>query len=108
MATASETRARDELRRELSASAPEVQGGAQAGKPATAEAPLPEQKLPQQALAKRKAEAQPPHPQNPKVWLQQIEALRSQGKAAQADAEMQRFRAAFPAYPIEPRRPDSP
>ncbi len=44
----------------------------------------------------------PPHPKDPKVWLQRIEALRAQGRTAQADAEMQRFRAAFPTYPAKP------
>jgi hypothetical protein len=57
----------------------------------------------QPALAKRKAAATPPpHPQDPKTWLQQIAALRAEGKTAQADAEMQRFRATFPAYPAKP------
>jgi hypothetical protein len=55
----------------------------------------------QPALAKRKAAASP-HPQDPKTWLQQIAALRAEGKAAQADAEMQRFRDIFPAYPAKP------
>jgi hypothetical protein len=54
------------------------------------------------ALAKRKAAASPPHPEDPKTWLQQIAALRADGKTAQADAEMQRFRAAFPAYAAKP------
>jgi hypothetical protein len=49
-------------------------------------------------VAKRKAGAQASHPQDPKVWLRQIASLRSEGKTAQADAEMQRFRAVFPAY----------
>jgi hypothetical protein len=54
------------------------------------------------ALAKRKADKAAPHPQDPKVWLRQIDVLRAQGKTAQADAEMQRFRAAFPNYPAKP------
>ncbi len=45
------------------------------------------------------------HPKDPKVWLRQIEALRAQGKTAQADAEMQRFRAALPTYPAKPAAP---
>jgi hypothetical protein len=45
------------------------------------------------------------HPQDPKAWLQQIAALRADGKTAQADAEMRRFRAAFPAYPAKPTPP---
>jgi hypothetical protein len=55
------------------------------------------------ALAKRKAgTAGPPHPQDPKTWLARIATLRAEGKTVQADAEMQRFRATFPAYPAKP------
>jgi hypothetical protein len=62
------------------------------------------------ALAKRQAgqaagavaTAAAPHPRDPKTWLRQIDALRAEGKTAQADAEMQRFRAIFPAYPAKP------
>jgi hypothetical protein len=63
----------------------------------------------QPALAKRKATevAAAPHPQDPKVWLQQIEALRAQGKTAQADAEMRLFRAEFPGYATKPVPPAS-
>jgi hypothetical protein len=60
------------------------------------------QKRDQPALAKRSAAAAPTHPKDPKAWLQQIAALRAEGKTAQADAEMQRFRATFPAYPAKP------
>lgn len=49
------------------------------------------------ALARRAAVAAP-HPADPKVWLQQIDALRAAGKIEQADAEMRRFKAAFPNY----------
>jgi hypothetical protein len=42
------------------------------------------------------------HPADPKVWLQQIDALRAAGMAARADAEMRRFNAAFPGYAMEP------
>jgi len=55
----------------------------------------------QPALAKRKAAASP-HPQDPQTWLRQIAALRAEGKAAQAEAEMRRFRSIFPAYPAKP------
>jgi hypothetical protein len=55
----------------------------------------------QPALAKRKAAASP-HPQDPQTWLRQIAALRAEGKVAQADAEMRRFRSIFPAYPAKP------
>jgi hypothetical protein len=51
------------------------------------------------------AAAAPPHPQDPKAWLQHIAALRAEGKTAQADAEMQRFRATFPDYPAKPSPP---
>jgi hypothetical protein len=59
------------------------------------------------ARAQREARsaATSPHPQDPETWLQQIAALRAEGKTAQADAEMQRFRAAFPAYPAKPAPP---
>ncbi|MDB6160418.1 MAG: hypothetical protein JWO04_4124 [Gammaproteobacteria bacterium] len=61
---------------------------------------------PPPALAKRKAAAPAPsHPQDPKTWLQQIAALRAEGKTAQADAEMRRFRATFPDYPAKPSPP---
>jgi hypothetical protein len=56
--------------------------------------------LEETVVTSRKAAA--PHPQNPKIWLQQIAALRAEGKSAQADAEMRRFRAIFPAYPAKP------
>jgi hypothetical protein len=63
----------------------------------------------QPALAKRKANevAAAPHPQDPKVWLQQIEALRAHGKNAQADAELRLFRAKFPGYATQPVPPAS-
>lgn len=59
------------------------------------------------ALAKRQADANAPPslPRDPKVWLKQIEVLRTEGKTAQADAEMRRFRAAFPTYPAKPESP---
>jgi len=49
-----------------------------------------------------------PHPADPKVWLQQIAALRAAGKSDQADAEMRRFKAAFPDYRAPPAQPDLP
>jgi hypothetical protein len=82
-----------------------------------------------EALAKRKANTPPPHPadapggserraaevegvngllqHDPKAWLRHIEALRSEGKTAQANAEMNRFRAAFPTYSASPGAPQS-
>jgi hypothetical protein len=47
------------------------------------------------------------HPADPKAWLQQIDALRAAGKIEQADAEMRRFRAAFPGYAAKPAPPAS-
>jgi hypothetical protein len=51
--------------------------------------------------------ATPPHPADPRVWLQHIDALRAAGKTGQADAEMQRLRAAFPGYVAKPPTPTS-
>jgi hypothetical protein len=48
-----------------------------------------------------------PHPADPKAWLQQIDALRAAGKIERADAEMRRFRAAFPGYAAKPAPPAS-
>jgi hypothetical protein len=55
--------------------------------------------------ARRKADAVLPAPKDPRAWLRRIDALRAAGKTVEADAEMQRFRAAFPRYPV-PRAPD--
>jgi hypothetical protein len=70
------------------------------------------------AVAARQGAATPaaaaaPHPADPKVWLQQINALRAVGKTDQADAQMRRFKAAFPDYAIPaavpvPAAPDLP
>jgi hypothetical protein len=59
------------------------------------------------ALARRAAVAAP-HPADPKVWLQQIDALRAAGKIEQADVEMRRFKAAFPNYGSPAAAPDLP
>jgi hypothetical protein len=57
-------------------------------------------------LAKKSsAQVAAAHPQDPQTWLLQIEALRSAGKDSQADAEMRRFRAIFPAYPLKSAAP---
>ncbi|MBV9910926.1 MAG: hypothetical protein JOZ93_00030 [Sinobacteraceae bacterium] len=37
---------------------------------------------------------------DPQAWLARIEALRAEGKQQQADAQLQRLRAAFPDYPV--------
>jgi hypothetical protein len=47
------------------------------------------------------------HPADPKDWLQKIDALRAAGKIGLADAEMRRFRAAFPGYAVKPTPPAS-
>jgi hypothetical protein len=39
---------------------------------------------------------------DPKTWLARIQALQSAGKTAAANAEWQRFRAAFPNFPVDP------
>lgn len=49
----------------------------------------------------------PKHPADPRAWLRQIDALRAAGKNALADAEMGRFRAAFPGYAAKPATPAS-
>jgi hypothetical protein len=36
---------------------------------------------------------------DPATWLRRIEALRAQGRTAEADAELRRFHQAFPDYP---------
>jgi hypothetical protein len=59
--------------------------------------PAPEQER-AAASARKAAAAVAPHPADPKVWLQQIDALRAAGKADQADSEMRRFKAVFPDY----------
>jgi hypothetical protein len=71
--------------------------------------PAPEQER-AAASARKAAEAAAgaPHPADPKVWLQQIDALRAAGKADQADGELRRFKAAFPNYGISPAPPDLP
>ena len=52
-----------------------------------------------------RAAAAGPHPTDPKVWLQQIDALRAAGKIDRANTEMHRFRAAFPGYVAKPAPP---
>jgi len=69
--------------------------------------PAPEQER-AAASARKAAKAVAPHPADPKIWLQQIDALRAAGKADQADAEMQRFKAAFPSYGTPSAPPDLP
>ena len=46
-----------------------------------------------------------PHPRDPQAWLRHIEALRAQGKNAQAEAEMRLFQATFPAHSAKPAPP---
>jgi hypothetical protein len=54
---------------------------------------------PPAALSMRKT-ATPPPSRDPEAWLKRIDALRAAGETARADAELSRFRAAFPAYPL--------
>jgi hypothetical protein len=42
----------------------------------------------------------PPTHLDPATWLRQIEKLRSEGQAAEAERQMKLFREAYPAYPI--------
>jgi hypothetical protein len=39
-----------------------------------------------------------PRERNPALWLEDINALRRAGRGTEADAEMRRFRSAYPAY----------
>jgi hypothetical protein len=69
--------------------------------------PAPEQERTAASARKAtKAAAVAPHPADPKVWLQQIDALRAAGKADQADADMRRFEAVFPNYGTQSAAPD--
>jgi hypothetical protein len=71
--------------------------------------PAPEQERAAASARKAaKAAAVAPHPADPKVWLQQIDALRAAGKVDQADAEMRRFKAVFPNYGTPSAPPDLP
>ena len=78
--------------------------------PATAGGP---QAAPSAGPQATKADAPQPkatagrHPADPKAWLEQIDALRAAGKIERADAEMRRFRAAFPGYAAKPAPPAS-
>jgi hypothetical protein len=59
-----------------------------------------------QVLRVRAYETAPPRSaltsreRNPVVWLEDIAALRREGRNSEADIEMQRFRSAYPAYLI--------
>ena len=39
-----------------------------------------------------------PRERNPALWLEDINALRRAGRSTEADAEMRRFRSAYPGY----------
>jgi hypothetical protein len=43
--------------------------------------------------------------QDPAAWLKKIGVLRSQGKNAEAEEELRRFRQAFPDYPLDAPAP---
>jgi len=91
---------------EVPAEAQSIEGGIQAKARERQLAQRTERPQPQ--LASRKTEAPVPNSRDPQAWLREIEALRAQGKTAQADAEMQRFRAAFPHYPAQSAAPAQP
>ena len=82
-----------------------TQVAAAGGTPAAAEDGTPQTA----AAGGRQAAAagEPKHPADPKAWLRQIDALRAAGKNELADAEMGRFRAAFPGYAAKPAAPAS-
>jgi hypothetical protein len=71
--------------------------------------PAPE---PERAAASARKEAKAavvaPHPADPKVWLRQIAALGAAGKTDEAEAEMRRFKVAFPDYSAPPTLPKWP
>ncbi|HEY3786663.1 MAG TPA: hypothetical protein VGL55_15405 [Steroidobacteraceae bacterium] len=70
----------------------------QADSPARS-APLPE-------LQSRAATGTPAKQvRDPAAWLRHIETLRARGETAEADAELRRFRAAFPDYPLSAPAP---
>ncbi|MGH8139468.1 MAG: hypothetical protein ACREVV_14935 [Steroidobacteraceae bacterium] len=71
--------------------------------------------VPEVRIPSREATLPPPPPANdlrkksasaaardPAAWLKQIDLLRAQGKTAEADEELRRFREAFPHYPVKP------
>lgn len=58
----------------------------------------------QQSLAKLQPPDAVAKPEEPAAWLRRIEALRKQGKAAEAERELEAFRKAWPDYPF-PRDP---
>jgi hypothetical protein len=89
--------------------APEAEraaAGRQAAKPAAVAPQATGPSAPAPHAAEPRAVGQ--HPADPKVWLQQINALRAAGKADQADAEMRRFKAAFPHYAAPPAATQAP
>jgi hypothetical protein len=96
-----------DARTDLSAADKAVLMAKEAGVASPQDTPAPEAER-RAARAVAKVAVVPPHPADPKVWLQQIDALRAAGKADQADGEMRRFKAAFPNYGISPAPPDLP
>ncbi|HZO22968.1 MAG TPA: hypothetical protein VFB37_10750 [Steroidobacteraceae bacterium] len=51
--------------------------------------------------ASRRAAAAAKSRADPQTWLRRIESLRKQGRTAEADAELRRFRQVFPGYPLK-------
>ncbi len=47
----------------------------------------------------------PPRVRAPSAWLADIEALRRDGRYAEADSELRRFRGTYPGYAIDESRP---
>jgi hypothetical protein len=89
------------MARAADSAAPTSEGAAVPARQAAAKSEAPEMSARAAGQpAAKSAPAAAAHPVDPKVWLQQISDLRAAGKADQADAEMRRFKAAFPDYAI--------
>jgi len=58
-----------------------------------------------QAASAKSAPGATGAPRDPQTWLDEISALRAQGKTAEADAQLRRFRQAFPDYPLDAPAP---
>ncbi len=86
--------------------APQAPAVSEVAQPASGAAPV----APAEATALGEAAkaAGTPRPADPKVWLQRIDALRAAGKTEQADAQMRRFKAAFPNYRAPAAAPGTP
>lgn len=97
----------DRLRKKPSSESPAGNGETVAPPATLVPSPLSQdQAAPAQARSERAMarNAVAPHTQtrDPAAWLKQIDLLRARGKTAEADAELRRFREAFPHYPVKP------